>query len=503
MAKTMQAETKIRPTGTGHGTVPEPARVAPAFGARDAIVVLAILLVGGGAAVAAHMQLDLPEPISAAIGLAVACVLLALHVVVMRMAQPVPPRVTRAGTHAPARPRPSSAEPLAVSPRVPYMPVAPAPAPAPALADPDAITAALKTLSAERRDPHELDHQPVIEPHIETGPDAHDVRRELVISQSIAALRSTAEQLAAPANATLPARHVEPSLDHPSQLTTRPEPDAAIMAPAPYAQSPATAEAAKLADIADAIQSQRLETAVSVIPSLSDEQVQHHEIIVRLKTRTGEMLVPEDIQSIARTSGLLPLLEALKIGRAVRLATALVAEGCGGALLSSLTADVLLNDRAMQTLIQPLDGGDERVDPSARHVVLSFPESETRRFTDAHWSRLADLADMGFRFAMEQAADLYSDFDLLQNVGFLFLKVDVGVMRQGLPGPGGAVQEADLARHVAQLGLTLIVSRIDNATDLSHLTSVGVPFGQGGLFRAQERIALIAGPDAGRGVRAA
>lgn len=203
------------------------------------------------------------------------------------------------------------------------------------------------------------------------------------------------------------------------------------------------------------------------------------------------MLVPDDVVSVGRGAGLLLLLEALKIARALRLASALVAEGCTGALLSAQTADVLLDDRAMQTLLEAVGGPEEDASSAARHVVLSFPQSETRRFTEAHWGRLADLSDMGFRFAIEDIADLRSDFAALRQVGFLFLKLDAATLRQGLASHEGTVAPDAIAQRVGELGMTLIVSRIDSASDLSVLAAMHVPFGQGDLFRVEERVAQI------------
>lgn len=416
------------------------AQSTPSRAVRDTFAVSGMVLTASAIAVAAIEQGGLPLPIGAAFGLAAAILFVTGHLLLMR-----PGGRAHNGASDQERRR---------APRLSM----------PGETDAPDVRAELASLKA-----YERSKKPAIGA---APPLPREAKREAQITQSVEALRSAASSLSASsARAGL----------QPSPLDL------------PLPTHAADSDGAKLTDIAEAIEGQRLETAIALIPSLADGVAQHHEIIVRLKTRTGEMVVPEGLPTVARTT-LLPLLEALKVARAVRLAAALLDEGLTGALFSSQTADVLLNDRAMQSLMQRLIAADHSADPAARHVVLAFPQSETRRFTDLHWSRLADLADLGCRFAIEDVADLLSDFELLQNVGFMFIKIDAGTMRQGLTGPTGAVPGDEVPRLIHQLGLTLVVTRMDTATDVSLLAGLGVPFGQGELFRAQERIALVSEP---------
>lgn len=59
---------------------------------------------------------------------------------------------------------------------------------------------------------------------------------------------------------------------------------------------------------------------------------------------------------------------------------------------------------------------------------------------------------------------------------------------KGLPAHDGVVPAADLCRHLAGLGLTLIVGHIDDEAQLARVLGFGALFGQGTLFGAPRAV---------------
>jgi cyclic-di-GMP phosphodiesterase TipF (flagellum assembly factor) len=167
----------------------------------------------------------------------------------------------------------------------------------------------------------------------------------------------------------------------------------------------------------------------------------------------------------------------------------MAAGGRRGTLLSTVSADALMSERIVQSLAGP-DGAN----PAATRVVLSFAQNEVRLFGQAQWATLADLADLGFRFSLEQIVDLDMDFEQLRNVGFVFTKVDAVVLLDGLPAEGGVVPAADLCKYLAQVGLAVIVSRVDDQALLARIQSVGAPFAQGAIFGPAQPVDTLEHP---------
>jgi cyclic-di-GMP phosphodiesterase TipF (flagellum assembly factor) len=92
------------------------------------------------------------------------------------------------------------------------------------------------------------------------------------------------------------------------------------------------------------------------------------------------------------------------------------------------------------------------------------------------------MRDLGFRFALQAVTDLDMDFDSLKTKGFSFVKLDADVFLEGMPAPGGPLPAADICRHLAELGLTLIVGGIDDETKLARIFGFGALLGQGQMF---------------------
>jgi cyclic-di-GMP phosphodiesterase TipF (flagellum assembly factor) len=148
-----------------------------------------------------------------------------------------------------------------------------------------------------------------------------------------------------------------------------------------------------------------------------------------------------------------------------------------------------MSERVVASLAGP-DGPH----PSATRIVLSFAQNEVRLFAQAQWATLADLAELGFRFALEQIVDLDMDFEELRNVGFVFARVDAAVLLDGLPAAGGVVPAADLCAYFRGLGLGVIAARVDDQALLARVQATGAPFVQGAIFGAARTVDLFDEP---------
>ena len=77
---------------------------------------------------------------------------------------------------------------------------------------------------------------------------------------------------------------------------------------------------------------------------------------------------------------------------------------------------------------------------------------------------------------------LYLSAMRLVAYGFDFVKLDAQVFLEGMPLAPGMVPSNDICRHLAGLGLTLIVGGIADEGQLARVFGFGVLFGQGQLF---------------------
>ncbi len=236
--------------------------------------------------------------------------------------------------------------------------------------------------------------------------------------------------------------------------------------------------ATRLAAVADALASEDIDVFLETINGLDDFRARHYEVSVRLRLADGETLDGDRMVSETRGSGLLPLIEAVKVSSAKRVAVQMISRGRSGDFFSLVDGEALQTGQFsddMETIV----GGDEML---ATRLVLAFSQSDVRGFTPAQWDSLREIAGLGFRFSVEDITDLDMDFEKLGSNGFAFAKLDAQVFLDGLPIESGHLPAADICRYLSGAGLALIVGRIADETTRAKIMGFGVLYGQGTLF---------------------
>ncbi len=240
----------------------------------------------------------------------------------------------------------------------------------------------------------------------------------------------------------------------------------------------ATVAHSRLAALAEAITAGRLDVLLDPILGLADQRARHFEVSVRLKDKNGQVLEPPDGVPELRESGLLPLLDCARIQRSAQVANRLADRGKPGSLFSAFSGEALSHDQFLADFAD-LYSAREGL---ATQLVLSFGQADVRGFAGRDWDTVAEMRELGFRFALQSITDLDMDLEALKTAGFDFVKLDASVFLDGMPASGGVIPAGDICRHLAQLGMTLIVGRIDDEAQLARIFGFGVIYGQGQLF---------------------
>jgi cyclic-di-GMP phosphodiesterase TipF (flagellum assembly factor) len=252
------------------------------------------------------------------------------------------------------------------------------------------------------------------------------------------------------------------------------------------AAGPATPAQDRLAAVAEALARESVDVFLEPILGLADERAKHFEVIVRLKNAAGEAFDHDDVVHVGRGAGLLPLLDALRVRHSAGFALRLERRGRDGKVFSNVTSESLESRQFLSGVAERHGQGELTPD----RLVLSFEQRVVRAFAPAQRNALNELRDIGFRFSLQSLTDLDMDFGALKASGFEFVKLDAGVFLQGLPLGQDVVPASDLCRHLASLGLAVIVGRIESEAERARVQGFGVQFGQGGLFGAPRPVNL-------------
>ena len=118
----------------------------------------------------------------------------------------------------------------------------------------------------------------------------------------------------------------------------------------------------------------------------------------------------------------------------------------------------------------------------ADRLILTFEQEEIRALGAIQMAALAELNELGFRFAIDRLSHLDMDFEALADTGFAFVKLDADVFARGLVLGGTEVPATDLCGFFRDLGLSVIAGRIEDEAVRRRMLGYGVVFGQGTLF---------------------
>jgi len=299
-----------------------------------------------------------------------------------------------------------------------------------------------------------IDLPPRAEPAVsKTSPIAAPVALEPdeAVAQSLAALRSTAGAMRQPSNLVFGHELPPPLPPPPSRATI----------------------------LAEAIGAGRADVLLEPILGLQSQEAEHFEVSIRLRAEDGSPLAVNAADEELRGTGLLPLFDTAKITRTVAVAERLADRGKEGSVFSTYSGEALA-DRAF--LSEATLASRRQPAASASRFVLTFTQADARGFEAPEWAAIAHMRALGFRFALSQVTDLDMDLEGLVRAGFSFVKLDVDVFLVGLRSPAGLIPSADVCRHLAGLGLGLVVEHIDDETKFAQVYGFGALLGQGQLF---------------------
>lgn len=241
----------------------------------------------------------------------------------------------------------------------------------------------------------------------------------------------------------------------------------------------------RLASLAEAVASGRIDVALAPVVGLGDNQVHYHEVLARPCDERGMPLSISTRDPQLAVAGLLPLLDSARLRQAAVVARTFAHEGREVQLFVPATAVSLANDGFLDDLAAAYQDREAL----ASEMVLTFAQADIRTFGNSEWSALTDMRDLGFRFGIEDVTDFDYEFTALCSAGFAFVKIDAATLMAGLVAPNGAMPADEVCRSLEELGLTVIVGGIADEPTRDKVLDAGAPLGQGALFGAPATVA--------------
>jgi cyclic-di-GMP phosphodiesterase TipF (flagellum assembly factor) len=243
--------------------------------------------------------------------------------------------------------------------------------------------------------------------------------------------------------------------------------------------------------VREGLRANAVELALQPIVSLPQRKRRFFECFSRVRTHDGGVIVPEQYLEVAERHGLVTAIDNLLLFRCIQTLRRIRKGNANVGFFLNISPNTLADRGFFRDFIQLMAQNIEL----APALVFEFPQRALAEADDSLWRDLDRLAQMGFRFSIDQVTDLDLDAATLSGRHFRFLKLEAGrvteAARSGLLGNDPKL----LKRTLDSYAIDLIIERIETEPMLLEVLDLHVDFGQGFLF-GEPRIAKSDAPGA-------
>jgi cyclic-di-GMP phosphodiesterase TipF (flagellum assembly factor) len=230
--------------------------------------------------------------------------------------------------------------------------------------------------------------------------------------------------------------------------------------------------------ITSAVDSSRIDLYLQPIVTLPQRKVRFYEAVSRLRTEDGDIIPAADFIEDAEAAGLMPKIDNLLLFRSVQVMRRLQLKNREVGLFCNISALSLSDSFYFQQFVEFMDANRAL----APNLIFEFSQAAVRDFGPIENEALSALAERGFRFSMDNVADLRLDPQDLRERSFRFLKAPAKLLLNRAPAVPSDIHVADLADLLARDGIDLIAEKIESESMVVDLLDFDVRFGQGFLF---------------------
>lgn len=231
------------------------------------------------------------------------------------------------------------------------------------------------------------------------------------------------------------------------------------------------------------IRDEQIELHLQPVVTLPQRLVRHYEVLTRLKGAQGLIPAAEFIP-VAERSRLIAKLDTFQVIRAFQILKRLTQRNSDVGLFINLSVESL----ASSSFFREFQGflGQNRA--AADLVQFEFRQAALAEMGPLEIESLRAVAELGFRFSIDNVADLRTDFRRWADLGFRSIKVSADRLLGRAPLTTGDIHLEDMAGHLQRQGLTLIVDHVEQEAQVIDLLDYGLSFGQGNLFSSPRQV---------------
>ena len=226
--------------------------------------------------------------------------------------------------------------------------------------------------------------------------------------------------------------------------------------------------------IQDALENDKFVLLVQPLMRLATNEVDHYEVLLRMKDHDGSLILPGRFLPAAERSGLINRIDRWVIAEACRM---LAAEQIAGRPVHFAVnvSGTSMSDLGVAEAIELAVAGL----PNPGGVIIEV--TETAAITDLQRAKAfaTRMARIGCQFALDDFGAGYGSFYYLKHLPFDYLKIDGAFVGGLLTHRSDEVLVRSLVQVARELGKKTVAEFVEDAATLNKLRELGVDYAQG------------------------
>ena len=232
--------------------------------------------------------------------------------------------------------------------------------------------------------------------------------------------------------------------------------------------------------IHDALANNRVDVYLQPVVSLPQRKALFYETYSRLRAADGTQIEPAEYLAIAERTGLIAAIDNNLLFRCVQLLRKTRRRNLKLGFFCNISPYTLRDTSFFPEFIDFMEQNLRL----ASHIIFEFSQADLASHDDPIVDNLNRLRDMGFRFSIDRLETLDIDIDNLIDRHVSFVKIDAGTLLGRLGDAAGAAELDRMTEVLDRAGISFVVAKIEEESQLVELLDYGIDFGQGYLFGA-------------------
>jgi len=222
------------------------------------------------------------------------------------------------------------------------------------------------------------------------------------------------------------------------------------------------------------------------IVSLSNGEVSHYEVLIRMRGEGNEIIEPIEFIPVAERTGLIYSIDLWVVENAIDFLAKLPSDKANVSLSINLSSMAFRGTSLLSTIKEKLD----LTWVDAKRIVFEITETTDVSHFEQVRQMITKIQALGCKFTLENFGAGFCSFNYLKTSSVDFVKIDDQFIHNLIDNPTDQILVRTMAELARNLGKKTIAEYVNSPEIINKLRELGIDFGQGYIFGKPEQSLL-------------